>query len=104
MKKLFLLVFITLSFSSFATDSFRLENGDLILVGQSKSEVIALAGTPLDQDVTQIAVDNGQGGTPIKREVLTYKMKGSIGGLYLVMVTVENAKVVSVASKQQNRI
>lgn len=98
------ILFCILTFSLTANASFRLKNGKLLTIGSSKSEIILLAGSPLYQDLEKIAVDNGQGNNPIKREVLTYKLKGSIGGLYLVVITVENNKVVSISSKQENRI
>ena len=91
-------------FSCDVNASFRLKNGKLISVGSSKSEIISLVGSPLSKDVEQIAIDNGTVDNPIKREILTYQLKGSIGGLYLVVITVENNKVVSISSKQENRI
>lgn len=87
-----------------AKSSFRLENGKLLSVGNSKSEIISLVGVPVYQDVEKVAIDNGQEGNPVKREVLMYKLKGSIGGIYLVVITIENSKVVSIASKQEDRI
>ncbi len=87
-----------------AKSSFRLENGKLLSVGNSKSEIISLVGVPVYQDVEKVAIDNGQEGNPVKREVLMYKLKGSIGGIYLVVITIENNKVVSIASKQEDRI
>ena len=87
-----------------AKSSFRLENGKLLSVGNSKSEIISLVGLPVYQDVEKVAIDNGQEGNPVKREVLMYKLKGSIGGIYLVVITIENNKVVSIASKQEDRI
>jgi len=99
---LLLALFFTLAAN--AKNSFRLENGKILSVGKSKSEVMALAGSPINRDVERVAVDNGQGNHSVKREVLMYKLKGSIGGLYLVVVTVENNKVVSITSKQEDRI
>jgi hypothetical protein len=87
-----------------AKSSFRLENGKLLSVGNSKSEIISLVGVPVYQDVEKVAIDNGQEGNPVKREVLMYKLEGSIGGIYLVVITIENNKVVSIASKQEDRI
>jgi len=105
MKKFSLIIlFSILTFTLNVNANFRLKNGQLLTVGSSKSEIISLAGSPLYQDLEKIAVDNGRGDEPIKREVLTYKLKGSIGGLYLVVITVENNKVVSISSKQENRI
>jgi len=106
MKKVKFSILLVLLFSLGvqAKSSFRLENGNLLSVGKSKSEIIMLVGTPIYQDVEKIAIDNGVGGGSVKREVLTYKLKGSIGGVYLVIVTVENNKVVSIESKQEKRI
>ncbi|WP_019617276.1 hypothetical protein [Psychromonas ossibalaenae] len=87
-----------------AKNSFRLENGNILSVGKSKSEIIALAGTPIYQGVERVAIDNGQGDNPVNREVLMYKLNGSIGGLYIVVVTVENNIVVSITFKQEDRI
>ena len=87
-----------------AKSSFRLENGKLLSVGNSKSEIISLVGVPVYQDVEKVAIDTGQEGNPVKREVLMYKLKGSIGGIYLVVVTIENSRVVSIASKHEDRI
>jgi len=92
-----------LAMNSFAS-SFRPTNGKLISIGDHKSEIIALVGMPLFKDVEKIAIDKGLQTNPIKREVLTYKLKGSIGGSYLVVITVENNIVVSISSKQDNRI
>ena len=99
-----LLLTLLLSFAANAKSSFRLESGKNLRLGQSKFEVIALAGVPLYQDVERLAVDIGQGANPVKREILMYKVKGSIGGLYLVALTIENNKVVSISSKQEDRI
>lgn len=87
-----------------ADGSFRLPNGKLIQEGKSKQEVIYIAGPPMYQEVETIAVDDGSGGTPVKREILTYRLPSSLGGMSLVVVTIENNKVVSVESKQENRI
>ncbi|MBL4834926.1 MAG: DUF2845 domain-containing protein [Pseudomonas sp.] len=107
MKKILsagLIVSLSVAFGAQAAGSFRLDSGRLISSGQSKSEVLVLAGEPLYQEVETIAVDQGGEGEPIKREVMTYKLNGSIGGEYVVVVTVENNEVVSVTSKQTDRM
>ncbi|MFD1215734.1 DUF2845 domain-containing protein [Microbulbifer celer] len=107
MKKLNLLVLLTAilyALSVNAAGSFRLASGKLISTGKSKSEVIAIAGAPMYQEVETIAVDEGVGNDPVKREVLTYKLRGDIGGMFLVVVTVENNTVVSVAATQESRL
>ena len=100
---LFVLSFF-LAFGAQAAGSFRLDSGRLISTGQSKSEVLVLAGEPLYQEVETIAVDQGGDEDPVKREVLTYKLNGSIGGEYLVVVTLENNTVVAITSKQTSRM
>ena len=99
-----ILLTLLLTFNANAKSSFRLDNGKLLSVGQSKSELIALAGVPIYQDVESVAIDNGQRANPIKREVWMYKLEGSIGGLYYVEVSIENNKVVLITSKQEDRI
>ncbi|WP_160153149.1 hypothetical protein [Microbulbifer sp. ALW1] len=97
-------ILVATAVSAFADGSFRLPNGKLIQEGKSKQEVIYMAGPPMYQEVETIAVDEGVGGNPVKREVLTYRLPSSVGGMSLVTVTIENNKVVSVASKQESRM
>ncbi|WP_022961088.1 hypothetical protein [Halopseudomonas pelagia] len=104
LKIILLLSLMSCALVAQAAGSFRLMSGKLISSGQSKSEIIAVVGVPLYQDVETIGVDEGGGGHPIKREVLTYKLDGSIGGEYLVIITVENNTVVSITSKQTSRM
>jgi len=107
MKKLKLLALpICMLFiaSAYAKDSFRMANGRLISTGQQKPEVIALAGLPISTEVETIAVDEGSGEEPVKREVLTYKLNSTVGGEYLVVVRIENNIVVSVSSTQMSRL
>lgn len=98
------LLLLAVVFSAHASGNFRLTSGKLISAGKSKSEVIAIAGSPEYQDVETIAVDKGLGGHPIKREILVYRLEGSIGGMYSVVVTVENNIVVRVQSTQESRL
>lgn len=95
---------LTASFFANASGSFRLPNGKLIQEGKSKQEIIYIAGAPMYQEVETIAVDDGSGGDPIKREILTYRLPSSLGGMSLVVVTIENNVVVAVESKQESRI
>jgi len=107
MKKIslsILLFALLFSLTASAKNSFRLENGKLLSLGKSKSEIVSLAGAPIYQDVERVAIDNGHEANLVKREVLMYKLKGSIGGLYLVVITIENNKVVLITSKQEERI
>ena len=97
-------ILLVAAFSVHANGSFRLPNGKLIQEGKTKQEVIHIAGAPMYSEVETIAVDDGVGGKPVKREVLTYRLPSSLGGMSLVVVTVENNKVVSVESKQESRM
>lgn len=107
MRTLSLTLFINLIAASFyaqADGSFRLPNGKLIQEGKSKQEIIYIAGDPVYSEVETLAVDEGGGGNPTKREVLTYRLPSSLGGMSLVIVTIENNKVVSIESKQESRM
>lgn len=97
-------VLLAVAFSAQANGSFRLPNGKLIQEGKSKQEIIYIAGAPMYSEVQTIAVDEGNGGNPIKREILTYRLPSSLGGMSLVVVTIENNKVVGVESKPESRI
>jgi len=96
--------FAVLSFSSYADGSFRLKSGKLLSTGSSKSEVIILVGSPIYEEEVTKAVDIGIKNIPVKVDILTYKLEGSIGGMYAVTVTIHNSKVVSVESKQVGRL
>lgn len=97
-------VLLAAACSAHANGSFRLPNGKLIQEGKSKQEIIYIAGAPMYSEVETIAVDEGDGGTPIKREILTYRLPSSLGGMSLVVVTIENNEVVAVESKQERRM
>ena len=97
-------ILLAVAFSAHASGSLRLPNGKLIQEGKSKQEVLYLAGAPMYSEVQTIAVDEGNGGNPIKREILTYRLPSSLGGMSLVVVTIENNKVVGVESKPESRI
>lgn len=103
MNKVLIIFIALLSMKVAASESFRLENGKLLLVGQSKSELISLAGVPLYEDVQTVAIDTGEGNSPTKKETLTYRLAGSIGGFYLVEVKLENSVVTSIIKKQEKR-
>lgn len=96
--------FALLSFSSYADGSFRLKSGKLLSTGSSKSDVIVLVGAPIYEETVTKAVDVGFKKKPVKVEILTYKLEGSIGGMYAVTVTIHNREVVSVESKQVGRL
>ena len=50
------------------------------------------------------AVDIGNGDKLVKTEEFTYKLKGSIGGMYIVLIRFENNIVTSISSKQVDRL
>ncbi len=82
-----------------AGGSFRLANGKLLEEGQTVSEVIALAGKPLHKDVLR-----GHHRHSATTEKLSFELDGSIGGKYLVVVTVQGGIVQSVSAKQLDRL
>ena len=107
MKNLQVMLFgflLAAAFSANADGSFRLQNGKLIQEGKSKQEIIYIAGAPMYSEVETIGIDDGSGGNPKKREILTYRLPAAIGGMSLVVVTIENNKVVSVESKPESRM
>ena len=107
MSKFSVILVLVLSYASFsahADESFRLSSGKLIKVGNSKQEIISIAGDPIYEDIETVAVDNGTGNTPIKREILTFRLSSSLGGKSLVVVTIENSIATSVVSKQEKRM
>ncbi|TBW49367.1 hypothetical protein EZI54_19770 [Marinobacter halodurans] len=104
LKILVAMALLTTALFAHANDSFRLANGKLIQDGQSKQEVLYIAGDPVNQEVETIAVDDGAGGNPVKREILTYRLRSSLGGMSLVVVTIENNTVVAIESRQESRL
>ncbi|ROU00706.1 hypothetical protein EB809_06200 [Marinobacter sp. R17] len=104
LKALVTMALLTTASFAHANDSFRLANGKLIQEGQSKQEILYIAGDPVNREVETIAVDDGAGGSPVKREILTYRLQSSLGGQSLVVITVENNTVVAVEATQENRL
>ncbi|WP_286938216.1 MULTISPECIES: hypothetical protein [unclassified Pseudoalteromonas] len=99
-----LLLSLFISSFAFAQGSFRLKNGNLLSVGKTKSDIVALVGAPLYKDVLIEAVDIANGDKLVKTEEFTYKLKGSIGGMYIVLIRFENNIVTSISSKQVARL
>lgn len=99
-----LILSLFISNFAFAHGSFRLKNGNLLSVGKTKSDIVAVAGAPLYKDVLNEVVDIGNGGKLVKTEEFTYKLKGSIGGMYIVLIRFENNIVTSISSKQVDRL
>lgn len=73
-KRIVLPLFVSIFISSlaFAQGSFRLKNGNLLSVGKTKSDIVALVGAPLYKDVLNEAVDIGNGDKLVKTEEFTY--------------------------------
>ncbi|XQF89971.1 hypothetical protein ACOBV8_15435 [Pseudoalteromonas espejiana] len=81
MKKLSIftfLLFIFVSSTVFAKGSFRLDNGNLLSVGKTKSDIIATVGAPIYEDVLNEAVDIGNGDKLIKKKSLPISSKGQL--------------------------
>lgn len=87
-----------------AKNSFRLSSGKIISVGQSIAEVYSLAGSPISRNVEKQAVATNSTSDPTKREILIYQLGGSFDNKFTVTITVENNKVISIYSKQLNRL
>jgi hypothetical protein len=96
--------FSLLSLPSYADGSFRLKSGKLISTGKSKAEVYDLAGSPTQKSREYKALNTRYKDKQTRVEVQTYKLRGSIGGMYIVSVSFHKGKVVSVESKQVGRL
>jgi hypothetical protein len=81
---------------AYGSDSFRLENGQLLQNGMTKGEVIDTAGEPKMKD----PVRKGEGDTE-KKEVWTYFVNNTFGAPSIVAVTFEGNSVVKVEVKQK---
>lgn len=95
-----------------ASDSFRLENGNLIRTGLTKLELLAIVGPPMTTEDVMQRVERPQNSTTqqiitshevLNEQRLTYQLAGSIGGDYLVEVTIRQGKVTAIHSVQLNR-
>lgn len=90
--------------SQAAACAFRLDNGKLLRCGMNRIELLSLAGEPLSKDIETLGVDTGE---PVKGEILetwSYRLKGDMGGQFLVSVSLQAGKVTAITSKQQNRL
>ncbi|SEH95242.1 Protein of unknown function [Rheinheimera pacifica] len=103
--KLFFAAIVALLFTAQASAcGFRLSDGKLLSCGMTRIEVLSLAGEPLAKDVETLGVDIGE---PVKGttvETWSYRLKGDIGGEYLVSLTLRGGKVTAIDSKQQGRL
>lgn len=83
---------------------FRLDNGKLLRCGMQRIDLLSLAGAPISKDVDTLGVDTGE---PVKGETTetwSYRLRGDIGGEYLVSVTLKAGKVIAIDTKQSDRI
>ncbi|MDR6982628.1 hypothetical protein J2X32_001246 [Rheinheimera pacifica] len=103
--KLFYAAIVVLLFAAQASAcGFRLSDGKLLSCGMTRIEVLSLAGEPVARDVETLGVDIGE---PVKGttvETWSYRLKGDIGGEYLVSLTLRGGKVTAIDSKQQGRL
>lgn len=83
---------------------FRLSDGKLLSCGMTRIDVLSLAGEPVAKDIETLGVDVGE---PVKGKTIetwSYRLKGDIGGEYLVSLTLTAGKVTAINSKQQGRL
>lgn len=83
---------------------FRLDNSRLLSCGMSRIDLIDAAGEPVSKDIETLGVDTGE---PVKGETIetwSYRLRGDIGGEYLVSLTLKAGKVVAIKRKQLGRI
>ena len=103
--KLFYTAIVVLLFATQASAcGFRLSDGKLLRCGMTRIDVLSLAGEPVAKDVETLGVDIGE---PVKGttvETWSYRLKGDIGGEYLVSLTLKGGKVSAIDSRQLNRI
>lgn len=103
--KLFYTAIVVLLFAAQASAcGFRLSDGKLLSCDMTRIEVLSLAGEPVTKDVETLGVDIGE---PVKGttvETWSYRLKGDIGGEYLVSLTIKGGKVTAINSKQQGRL
>ena len=103
--KLFYAVITVLFFSAQASAcGFRLSDGKLLSCGMTRIDVLSLAGEPVAKDVETLGVDTGE---PVKGttiETWSYRLKGDIGGDYLVSLSLAGGKVTAIRSTQLGRL
>jgi len=89
---------LALAAPAWGADSFRLENGQLLEKGMSKSEVLDVAGKPTAKD------SQGKSrGSGYKKEVWTFHTNNTFGTPFVVTVTFEGGTVTKIASRARTR-
>lgn len=105
MRNFILLLTGTLMVSSFSASAcgFRIKDGKLLSCNMSRIELLDRAGEPLSKDVEvhAISIEPGQAGQRI--ETWSYILPGSIGGNYLVSITLVQGRITAIESRQQRR-
>ena len=99
-----LVIVFSFSLSSEAQESFRLSGGHLLKIGMTRIEVVSTVGEPLSKDIETHGISTEPAYTGKKIETWTYRLEGSIGGTYLVSLTLESGVVVAIYTKQQGRM
>ena len=84
--------------AAWASDSFRLENGQLLEKGMTKAEVLDVAGKPKTKDSQGRSRGGGN-----KKEVWTYHANNTFGTPHIVSVTFEGGTVTKVAARARTR-
>ena len=101
---LFASLLMALSSGSYSDNSFRTVDGRLLRTGMNRIEVLSLVGQPYSKDVESygINIDEHSGGRTI--ETWSYVLQSTIGGWFLVSLTLEGGVVTAIWTKQEGRL
>lgn len=105
MKKLLQLSILMTAFLAnvaWASSSFRLDNGKIIRTGMSQLELSNVAGRPMTVETIQKLDAQGHQVDSDEQKHI-YRLKGSIGGEYLVAATIRDGKIVALEVVQSDR-
>ena len=83
---------------AWASDSFRLESGQLLEKGMTKAEVLDVAGKPKTK-----GRQGKSRGVGLKKEVWTFYANNTFGTPHIVTVTFEGGTVSKVVAKARTR-
>lgn len=105
MKRLLtLLTLCVLSFNLAAQSGFRTGSGKLISLGDSKADVYELVGEPLFKDKETQGIDTGEQPAGQTVETWIYQVSGDLGGKYQLTLTFKGSQLISLSSKQLDRL
>lgn len=100
-KLLVLLLSLTI-FAVAASESFRLDNGEIIYTGMSKQQLVVAVGKP--ESVEELAgTDKFGNAVKLDEQILHYSLKGDIGGEYMVAAKVRRGTVIELEVTQLKR-